>query len=592
MSSGTQEINEVWNELNQVLLTINKKVFEPLKQELEIANQVFNTVNNTTKLALKEFVFLKRKEEIFLNVNNENKEEENNTKNNKEKIPSGFGEENKIKLKKQTSTTTENTDPQQKKENSLQALRTIQQKVSSKSISNNTNKPIVSSNPIKTQPSPKPSSKPTVVQKKTTAPITGNSSKQNKASLKTIPSNKSKPSLVTAPTTSSSIKNVKNSKIETEGKRRNLDDILKLARNIRQKEEEEFDEKIVELSCSERKSRIEQNSSNGKSIKEEIKTKVENQSEEEENNQKKLPFTTFEQRFDHFSSLLTNIRDLNEKTDESFKKLSSVTGWEIDLNLSFENETVQENLTKQKESNGQNKIYTQYLEFIREVCEKTLEKGEVDESDLQEFKGNFVFDEEEMDELEKELLEKTIDKNSSPPPVLSVNTVYNDIPNTYISRWLPKRVNKNITNILVPKVMKKKIDPKRANYNMYYFMFSDPEELRQVIELRYSIQYLLLRKFIYDKLFKEYKLQDYVEKLKHDPNITREYGKLLRILKSIANDRNNTLSRQAIDLTSYYNAKPVTNNDQTNNKDEQEDDNIIEALQYRPVLDWCSFNNN
>ncbi|EFC45920.1 predicted protein [Naegleria gruberi] len=513
----------ITNELGVKLLKLNRKILEPILKDLEIANLVFSSVNASTKKALKEFVFLKQKEQIERAQIKKMLEERNaqlliDKKNRRRKVP------NSIPLKQeQNSVKFEPPQIETPKPKQVEILP---------------------------EPTPQPNRK-SIPQKKAT--IAQNSTPAKKGTVSKTVNEKNK----TPPVES----NIPEKPKPVSNQKKKLEDILAMARKIRTREEEpatrtvvENEEKYVNIEP------VQKQILNEETEPEEEPQNSIQQSEEEP----KLSFVTIDERFQHFVSVLQSFNDVNERVEELSSKLSKKSGWHlIPPKHIHSKKTAATQPPKISMQNRYNSIITK--------CSKAKESF----NDIEDFKNRFCFNEEEMKQLEKELLLNTKDKRK--PEITSTSIIYSDIPNSYICRWLPKRVNKQTTQTIVPhRDLAKKFDKRRARFPCRLFNFKNKKELENIYLKRFEVQQLMLKNHLYQNIFKgDSNLLNYLPQLKEEGQ-EDVYYKLLRTLEGIipCEALRNENRRNIINWKSFYHFLPSSNS--CSNSLTEEDNSFIE----------------
>jgi len=495
------------DDIRKALLILNKKCLEPLLRDLETSHLVFNSVNTTTKKSLKEFFFLKKKEEIEM------------------------AEIERIRSEEEVKPTRRIHLTNQPKSSSVQQAKAIKETTP---ISNNTATTV---------------NQTTIPPQSKTSPIPKKPGTVPQTNIVKRPPKK--------PTTDP---------IDNPPKK-NLESILDLARKIRSMEEKKLGHTTVpdqsQLETALQPMEEEENKDSGQ----------EKTNEPEQLPQPEIPlklsFVTMDERFKHYVDLLHRVHELNEKSESVGKLFEKKTKWNFS--------SPQLLCSGKSSSKLQENCLEKYNTFIHNVvASKYAIETTWNEDDVNDFHSRLIFNEEDMHCLELELLKGT--KEVKQPEITSVNHIYSDIPNTYISRWLPKRVDPQVTNALVPhRDLRKKRDKKRDNYSIYTFPFRSKSEMRTIHELRFKNQHLLLKRYVFDKVFNEFKLLHLLPALKEHGK-DDEYFKLLRSLEGIipCEELRDENGRNIINWQSMFHfVSQQRETDSTEQEDDLEDDSDL-----------------
>nr|CAG4709856.1 unnamed protein product [Naegleria fowleri] len=527
----------VEQKLTSALNQLNRKVLEPLLRDLEVAHSVFSEVNVGTKKALKEFVFLKKKEEIERREIERLEEEEMR----KQELSA---RERKHSFGPKNANNGSAAVPLKNSENQIQAQNPI----------------VVDAHSTTTENTPRPSQFPNITpdnQPSKTTVSTNNFKKvlslpQNvykknptssnaKQTLKKDTTSRKQLNTKSIPAKTQPQNSMQTASKEPTKKKSDLDNILAMARKIRSYEETKAFENIANKKIEPKEDISHQQQEKDVQEKEQKQVKfcqplpqqdpVNNVhttqksprlSTPKEKVERKLSFITMSERFEHYADILQRIQQLNEKSEQIGSLFEKKTGWNF--------------YTPKQISKGSTKFAPEiplveiYNKTLTSVLSSSQSKSWPSE-DVQDFKQRFIFDENEMKNIETTLLQNT--KEVRTPELTPTSSVYSDIPNSYIGRWLPKRVDQKIIDLLVPrKSLKYKLDKKRAKYSTPLLYYCKEKDLKHITEQRFNIQHLMLKRFLYGKIFKDFKLLDFLPHIQQQGN-DNLYFKLLRALEGI-----------------------------------------------------------
>ncbi|KAG2383025.1 hypothetical protein C9374_004992 [Naegleria lovaniensis] len=540
----TSESVHVERKLTSSLNQLNRKILEPLLRDLEMAHSLFSQVNMGTKKALKEFVFLKKKEEVERKEFERMDQEEEELRKQQQILSArerrhSVGHKNAL-MSNSSQSNSKRSDAQPQINPAMDA--------NAESVSEVTQRP---PQIPKITPESQPSKTliPTTVKKELSVPQNVNKKNQ--------PTTSTKPTLKRDSNSQKQLPNEKkphsgksqqllpnqNSFKDPTKKKTDLDNILAMARKIRNYEETKAFENIVnkKIESKENSSSLQQENEHQEKEQKHVKfseslpqqdptvnvnlkapQKPPQVSKEEAKTERKLSFITMSERFEHYVDFLQRIQQLNEKAEQIGGLFEKKTGWKF-----YTPKQISKGSTKFAPEIPLTDIYNKTLTSVL----STAQSKTWSITDIQDFQERFIFDENDMNNIEAMLLKNT--KEVRTPELTPTSTVYSDIPNSYVGRWLPKRVDPRVIDLLVPrKSLKFKLDKKRAKYSTPILYYQKENELKIIAEHRFKVQHLMLKRYLYGKLFKDHRLLDLLPHIQQQGNDSLYYN-LLRALEGI-----------------------------------------------------------